>query len=980
MTTQTDPDPTYTRKEWLQFGLFWSWNLIFLAFMALGFAPLMLPELFTAVRTGLIPAPYLLYALVLSVVPVAAVVLGLTALRRSPGKLFALGYVVEGPLMLLLAVRFFAIRQANPALQFTLAIALLGMAAFLWNLLDRRSGERRIPIEFTRLIGLTLMALTALYAAVWIAFYALPLGVAVLRWLGDVLANLGQVLGNFWRGIVEMMRFQPLTVPFSVLGFLLLAYTATLVVLTPIAVPYLSLQAWWRSLKVQAGRIGWLYPSLAVVLVLVFISVGFVAANRQPQEQAFSLLKEPPATPQQARQLLQQSETIRTGLLNAYLAPFRYISESGGVRHIRDIYQDILNIPAPRAYHVQLLYESVASPLIYQPVNPTRLPELADNRALVEEPQEAAQLYQRFFDTPIAEGERQTIVAAVRSTWSADQAESAWQAVDDREVRLLQQELNLQEHGDWADVGLHEVYQNQTGDQQEVIYYLNLPESAVITGVWLGNTADKAQAFEYQVAPRGAAQAVYREQTRVMRDPALVEQIGPRQYRLRAYPVPPLRMQYDQSSSRTLVEAAPELHLWLTWRQMADAAHPESAWQMPRLAFLRNVYWDDATRRSVNGEAMQVDGEDWLPEALPASQPAQPQAHRVDLPGGQSVLALPADQATLPALPDSLRLAVVLDRSRSMEAHSARVAETLLQLQGLQQGIQPIDVYLTASPYRGEEPSVAALDALNADEILYFGGQNAAQLIAQYEQLRGDKPYDAVIVLTDGSGYELGESGVELPVPEAPVWLVHLGGELPLGYDDGTLDAIQASGGGVATSLDAALDRLAVSLAAPAADSSAVTDLVDGYLWSVLPSEQANATLLPNTTLVSHAPSEPFAALAARRLILAEMQRNRGTIDQVETLDALHTLAMEYGIVTPFSSMIVLVDARQQNLLDQLSELEDRYQREVEELGDTTPRATTPLTGVPEPHEWLLLGIAAALLVYLAYTKRRQALAGVKWR
>jgi len=143
----------------------------------------------------------------------------------------------------------------------------------------------------------------------------------------------------------------------------------------------------------------------------------------------------------------------------------------------------------------------------------------------------------------------------------------------------------------------------------------------------------------------------------------------------------------------------------------------------------------------------------------------------------------------------------------------------------------------------------------------------------------------------------------------------------------------------------------------------------------VLPTAEANAALLPDGELVTHPANDPFAALAARRLILAEQQRNRGTIDQVETLDALHALAMEYGIVTPFSSMIVLVDARQQQLLDQLSELEDRYQREVEELGDTTPSVTTPLTGVPEPHEWLLLGMGAALLIYMAYTRRQQALA-----
>src|SRR3990170_8138764 len=121
----------YTRLDWLQFGLFWSWNLIFLAFMSFGFAPIVLPETFSAVRTGMIPASYLLYALVLALVPVMAVILGLTSLRRSPSRLFALGYVIEGPLMLLLAVRFFAIRQATPGITLLLGLALLGMAAFL---------------------------------------------------------------------------------------------------------------------------------------------------------------------------------------------------------------------------------------------------------------------------------------------------------------------------------------------------------------------------------------------------------------------------------------------------------------------------------------------------------------------------------------------------------------------------------------------------------------------------------------------------------------------------------------------------------------------------------------------------------------------------------------------------------------------------------------------------------------------------------
>ncbi|HLE16404.1 MAG TPA: TIGR02921 family PEP-CTERM protein, partial [Anaerolineales bacterium] len=627
-----------------------------------------------------------------------------------------------------------------------------------------------------------------------------------------------------------------------------------------------------------------------------------------------------------------------------------------------------------QAFEVQRAYEELIAPLLFRPVQPIDATYIQDNQALVEEPRQAARLYQQFFDEPITQAERETIVQAVRSTWSFDQAEAAWQAVDDREVHLVQQEISLQEHGDWADLELHEVYQNQTALEQEVIYYFNLPESAVITGVWLGSSTDKSQAFKYQVAPRGAAQAVYREQTRVMRDPALVEQIGPRQYRLRVYPIPPLSTQFANQRSRTIVEDAPEQHVWLTWREMAEA----DAWPLPSLAYLRNVYWDGETSRTVNGKPVEVLEDAWLPESIPSSEPVKPQAHRVDLPGDQTVLALPAGQSSLPAVPESLRLAVVVDRSASMQAYAGEIEQAMARLKDLGAPDAPVDVYLTASPYRGEDPSQVPLETLDPATILFFGGQNAAELIAQYEALRGERQYDAVLVLTDGSGYELGEGEVNVSVPDNPVWLVHLGGAIPLGYDDQTLEAIQASGGGVTGDLDTALARMAVSLQALDADQDAISDLLDGYLWVSLPTEQADAYIPAGTDLLIHDQEDGFSALAARSLVLAEMQRNRGAIDQLETLDYLHALATSYGIVTPYSSMIVLVEAQQQRLLDKLSNLEDRYQREVEALGDTTPGSPVPLTGVPEPREWLLMGMAVAMLLYLVYTRRRQALGTIR--
>jgi putative PEP-CTERM system integral membrane protein len=329
------------------------------------------------------------------------------------------------------------------------------------------------------------------------------------------------------------------------------------------------------------------------------------------------------------------------------------------------------------------------------------------------------------------------------------------------------------------------------------------------------------------------------------------------------------------------------------------------------------------------------------------------------------VILRPADQVQLPGLPADLRLAVVLDRSHSMEAHASQVAEVTNRLKEMAaQGAQ-VDLYLTASPFRGEEPTLGSLEGFDPQQVLYFGGQNPAELLAQYKSLSAGRSYDGILVLTDGTAYELGETTAELAIPEAPVWMVHLGSDIPLGYDDGTLEAIQASGGGVVGSLEEAFARLALDLGSTAADRREM--LLDGYVWTVLPAEQAEAAA-PEAAF--HSVEDPFTALAARQFVLAEMRREGGSIGELDTLDYLHDLAAQYSLVTPYSSMIVLVNLEQQKLLDHLEQGEDRYDREHEDLTNTTPATQTPLVGVPEPGEWLLIASGLLLLGWYLYQQR----------
>ena len=55
--------------------------------------------------------------------------------------------------------------------------------------------------------------------------------------------------------------------------------------------------------------------------------------------------------------------------------------------------------------------------------------------------------------------------------------------------------------------------------------------------------------------------------------------------------------------------------------------------------------------------------------------------------------------------------------------------------------------------------------------------------------------------------------------------------------------------------------------------------------------------------------------------------------------------------------------------MDKLESQDDRFQREHEDVGETV--AAPAVAAVPEPEEWLLIGIAAGLLAYYAQTTRR---------
>jgi putative PEP-CTERM system integral membrane protein len=237
-------------------------------------------------------------------------------------------------------------------------------------------------------------------------------------------------------------------------------------------------------------------------------------------------------------------------------------------------------------------------------------------------------------------------------------------------------------------------------------------------------------------------------------------------------------------------------------------------------------------------------------------------------------------------------------------------------------------------------------------------------MLRQFDQLRGDTVYDAILLVTDEGSYELADDDKTLPFMPAPLWMVHVSG-LPKAYDDTTLEAIQQSGGGVATSIEEVVRRMATTAAA----GDSVIGVADGYAWHLTMPEQP---VSDSTPAMATGKTDGFEALAARYFILGLSQQ--ADMTALANLDMVHRIAKTYAIVSPYSSMIVLVNEAQQKALEEAEAQSDRFDREVETGHEALEKPFNPLhtqneATIPEADTMILAGLAVLLLGWLGLKK-----------
>jgi len=865
-------------------GGFWVFNLLYVVGISLIAGPMILASLWPAVQIGNAPAHHLVVVTLAMLLPVVVCVFVYrSALYRNHAKLSEFFVGVELPVAAVLIGRSLWAHELS-----VMSIALYGFmlsvaAAQCWLLMQRKVAGIQVLKSPTRL---------TLGISAFVCFGGIYLSILALVFTSPVLiGSLVLSLVMFAAGFIYFENFPPLVLLMPCAA--IVGLSIFLVVLRFVLyVPYCFYHQWCVRHE-QAVTVS---HRAVTPLVWIVCVTAFLLLHYQARSHDFKTLEVTSDSEVKQLDLLKRAESIKADLLDAYLAPVRYLPQHRGMANpLFGLRNGLLTLLLP-----SLVYQGDSS------------------RSQLR----AEQYYENMFDAPIQRTERKAIVKAYKNHWSLNsQPEAGLIDIGQRTVHVESQNLGIEVNHGIATVTVQEVLMNRTARSLETFQYFTLPEDAVVTGLWLSDTVAEPRMFEYQVAPRGAAQQVYKEQVQIRVDPALLELVGPRQYRLRVFPVLP----------------ATPMVVTMTYKTLPDK---KGNWPLPVLREQRNIFWNRKTKRLINGEALNINDESqWLPQhiALQDVRELPAKLHLGYMDDGKYISAKPLPAAASSTVAD--RTAILIDGSYSM-SHEKRSVLTLLQL------MTNTDMFFCKA-----DCTRTNLD--NNESWVFFGQSQPLEQLSSFQQHDDYRSYDSVILLSDGGSYETqsDQKAIDLDVP---TWMLELG----LGahaYRDSLTDSLRRSGGGIVNSVEQAVfERRAGNDARDASQSGGIPSdkkliaVTSKHAWfeSEQPAQESNPEL-----------AQIVAGLKIKQLGKFNESGN--------DLDLLHEIALEHGIVSAYSSMIVLVNDAQRRRLKDLSSREDRFKREVE----TGKKIPVVATAVPEPHEWALMGIGLLLLVITAHRR-----------
>ncbi|PCJ66526.1 MAG: hypothetical protein COA58_07035 [Bacteroidetes bacterium] len=886
---------------------FWIWNLLFITLwitleVESGFVHYMIADAIS----GDMPMNILLISLVLILIPLVSLILALTKLFGIKDAITKWFLCVEIPLMFLCFLRLVGLQELTSGNSHFLLVAVLGIITFIVYILKDTKFFNNKWMEL-KMMGFTSMLLLVFYFALLASLVVIP---------------------AFWILVKAFFSFEwleifshPRDLFFSIIGAVFMGISSVLGVVYPIYAVF----TYFKSFKFGFDHFKqsrYIATWLTVILTVSVNVVLFFALNvNQSQHYAFDLweeLEEKDSKPELKNEVRENEVKMKKGIMNAYLARYRYMCDSDD-EPLKYMYNEAFGNEFVTSF-AKTIFNGLGFPFIYQ-------------GDIYNDEDKARELYGNLFDESLHIAEKDRILHAMNSTWNRRRVEAGILDINEKKVLVTHQDVKVKENGNFARIEIHETYKNQTFQQQEILYYFTLPANAVFTGLWLSDNDSIEKQYEYVVSPRGAAQQVYKNEVRRRVDPSLLEQVGPNQYRLRAFPILPKTWEYDGDfrSDRKIKEGE-NFHLWLEYSVYSDG----ETWPTPRIIERRNVFQNDYTEHVYQSENMEQDYGTWIPYSLPKlSSPRDVEEMSFD---GRCVAFSKSKEPSI----KKQKVNVIVDNSYSMSKQIGSIEKGIAEITELL-GMENVRTFIN-----NEEFGLL-------DESMFWGdNQTLTQLYDNKTILNSA----TCIFLTDNGSYELLTDTLSSLQLKNPLYLVHVNENWPKAYPDNLFETIKLNGGGAVGNIKDLAGKMKkfeyISRHENISSSGGVD--IDFYETS------------KNPCIIG--PSSIGSQIIAAKMI-DKMVKDVYSENRLAVLDNMHDFAKKNHIVTPYSSMIVLVNERQKKALEDAENQEDRFDRENETGGEPIGKlGLTEVTGTPEPHEWLLMILSTCMLLILWYRKK----------
>lgn len=615
-----------------------------------------------------------------------------------------------------------------------------------------------------------------------------------------------------------------------------------------------------------------------------------------------------------AKEIMPEENTLKQVLLDMYNARSRYPFNLDD-DYMVNAYKDVFNIDYSLSGFIQSAFHLIAYPFTYQ--------------GTTKNSTEAAANYQYLFGHTIYE-----------STNISPEVKEV--ALLSRKVSVIQDYAGL-----FATVSFEDEYGNNSYRNQEVIYEFSLPSDAVVTSLKLGSELE----YSGIISPKGAAQKVYQQEVDRSRDPALLEQTGPRQYRLRVFPIPGRNDLVTLKGKNQKVQ-----FIYVTGVQ------PEG-FPLPIFSKVSNLNLLARARYTflLNNEIVTAENNShFLKNPITQGSPfdlCSVQSEEIPKTPYHNLNVFVISHLQneyfrnnsicnkltglwFPNLLKNYKIAVLMDVSYdNRESKYPEELRNLLKSDNRLTDNNKIDLYLFNDKI-SESKTLTPQMLSKPWDIIYFGKSDLNKTLASFNQ-----KYDFAVIVT-GKNISIDPS-LNFMIPSSfPIYLIHQSGEIP-SYGNVLTEYLIKSHGKITDTFQETFNHFILSKQLHDLDKTLAYIDVEPY-WSIgirinknsfppdtFPIEvyydNAEKELFSGKNLISFKDfpvnrDDPLSYIVGSKYLTDSISRQSVTATKnTELLDEYNNFAKRGNFVTPYSSLIALVNDLQRANLDKQEQSYSRY-------------------------------------------------------